>query len=281
MIIAHESITTEEVKDWQGLHLLHFHGSTCSQKVRLMLGELGVDWESHPVSLMKSENSTPWFLGINPRGVVPVLVHDGVVHVESNDIITYLDSTFSKPRQSYFFEQSDPLAEEAQQLLDKEDELHIDLRTLTIQFGPLKIKTEKEIDAQDKNGAADAQRDHEVHWWRDKLANGISDAETRESCARFAALFDELDQRLATRSWLMGDDVSIVDISLFTNIQRLVNLGYPLQHHSRLHEYYQRLTARPAFETELSQKTTKMAKKVFRTVRFFNGLKGKRIEKFV
>lgn len=39
---------------------------------------------------MKHEHASPWYLGINPRGVVPV--RDGVVHVESNDILAYLDA---------------------------------------------------------------------------------------------------------------------------------------------------------------------------------------------
>jgi glutathione S-transferase len=39
---------------------------------------------------VKHEHASPWYLGINPRGVVPV--RDGVVHVESNDILAYLDA---------------------------------------------------------------------------------------------------------------------------------------------------------------------------------------------
>jgi glutathione S-transferase len=33
-------------------------------------------------------------MGINPRGLVPCLVHDGEVHIESNDIILYLERAF-------------------------------------------------------------------------------------------------------------------------------------------------------------------------------------------
>ena len=84
MIIPSDKVTTREALDWEGLHLMHFQGSTCSQKVRLMLGELGLNYQSHPVNLLKQENATPRFLGINPRGVVPVLVHDGVVHAASS-----------------------------------------------------------------------------------------------------------------------------------------------------------------------------------------------------
>lgn len=279
MIIPANEVTTTEVQAWKGLHLLHFQGSTCSQKVRLMLGELEQEWTSHPVNLIKQENSTPWFLGINPRGVVPVLVHDGVVHVESNDIITYLDATFSKPGNSYFFDTSDALASEAQQLLDLEDSLHMELRLLTIQFGPLSLKSKDSIDAQEKNGNFDAKRAHEVEWWREKAENGISDSETCAAARSFSAAFDQLDKRLAEQPWIMGDKISIIDVSWFPNIQRLINMGYPLSRHANLSTYYQRLIARPAFKAELGHPGSRIGKLLFGGIKLANRLKGKSIEK--
>ena len=92
-----KEIRTREVLDWKGLHLLHFAGSSCSQKTRIFLNLKGVAWESHPVNLAAQKNYTPWFLGINPRGLVPVLVHDGRVIIESNDILAYLEEIFPEP----------------------------------------------------------------------------------------------------------------------------------------------------------------------------------------
>lgn len=39
MQLSDEAVTTQEVKSWQGIHLLHFQGSSCSQKVRIFLAE--------------------------------------------------------------------------------------------------------------------------------------------------------------------------------------------------------------------------------------------------
>ena len=36
-----------------------------------------VNWESHIVDISKKQNNDEWFLGINPRGLLPVLIHDG------------------------------------------------------------------------------------------------------------------------------------------------------------------------------------------------------------
>ena len=92
-----DDIRTKEVLEWRGINLLHFSGSSCSQKTRIFLNLKGIDWISHPVNLAAGENYSDWFLGINPRGLVPVLVDDGDVHIESNDIIQYLEKKFPLP----------------------------------------------------------------------------------------------------------------------------------------------------------------------------------------
>ena len=89
--------SAREVLAWQGVHLLHFRGSSCSQKTRIFLNLKGIDWVSHHVDLARQANYEPWFLGINPRGLVPVLVHDGVVHIESNDILAHQEEAFPAP----------------------------------------------------------------------------------------------------------------------------------------------------------------------------------------
>src|SRR5262249_49353180 len=114
---------------WKGVHVLHFVGSSCSQKLRVFLNLKGIPWESHHVDLPANENFRPWFLGINPRGLVPVLVHDGAVHIESNDIITYLEKTFPTPNLIPAGHE-----DEIAGLLRHEDDLHLDLRTLSFRF---------------------------------------------------------------------------------------------------------------------------------------------------
>ena len=49
-------IKTREVLDWKGVHVLHFMGSSCSQKLRIFLNLKGIKWESHLVDLFANEN---------------------------------------------------------------------------------------------------------------------------------------------------------------------------------------------------------------------------------
>ena len=76
--------TNESVKSMQGLHLFHSGVSNCSMRVRLALEEKGLPWQSHHLNLMQKEHITEDYFGINPNGLVPSLVHDGVVIIESD-----------------------------------------------------------------------------------------------------------------------------------------------------------------------------------------------------
>ncbi len=251
MILPGDQVTTAEVRDWKGLHLLHFQSSTCSQKVRILLREKGLPWTSHPVDLARHQHVTPWFLGINPRGVVPVLVHDGVVHVESNDILAYLDALPSDAAPYFPRDAEERAAVDADLAL--EDSLHMDLRTLTMGFlmpRRLAMKSEATLERWEREGRADPKRALEVKWWRDYAREGISAERARASVAAHREVFEKLDRRLTTHPWLLGDRPSVLDLSWFITTLRLGHAGYPLDAHPHLADWHARLASRPAFAEE-------------------------------
>jgi glutathione S-transferase len=63
----------------------------------MVLAEKGLDWTSHHVDLGKAEHATEAYRRVNPNGVVPALVHDGTIVIESSDIMEYLDECFPDP----------------------------------------------------------------------------------------------------------------------------------------------------------------------------------------
>ena len=75
------------------LELYHNALSSCSQKVRIVLGEKGLDWKSHDIDLQGGQHD-PEYVTLNPNHVVPTLVHDGRVLIESTLINEYLDDAF-------------------------------------------------------------------------------------------------------------------------------------------------------------------------------------------
>ncbi len=71
-------------------------------KIRLLLNQLGIDYERVNVDILNKESRTPEFLKINPNGRTPVLYHDGKYLAESNAILGYLASdTHFLPKGKY------------------------------------------------------------------------------------------------------------------------------------------------------------------------------------
>jgi len=73
------------------MRLHDFTGSGNGHKARLLLSNLGRDYELVEHDILKNETHTPEFLKLNPNGKIPVLeLEDGRCLPESNAIIWYL-----------------------------------------------------------------------------------------------------------------------------------------------------------------------------------------------
>jgi glutathione S-transferase len=255
--LAIDDIRTREVLEWQGTHLLHFPMSSCSAKTRIFLNLKQAAWTSHPIDLARSENVSEWFLGINPRGLVPVLVHDGEVHIESNDILLRLEALFPHPCLI-------PGASAATigEMLRHEDELHLDLRNLSLRFvfnPPAPPKNAEVLARYAQSGSGtvgglpDAAKAEQIEYWRNYAAYGVPDDTVREAAARFRRAFDDLDRRLTRGAYLLGDSLTVLDIAWFIYVDRLTLAGYPVERlHPALGAWFEGLRARPEFAREVT-----------------------------
>ena len=254
--LADEDVKTREVLGWKGLHLFHYAMSSCSQKLRIFLNLKKVAWEPHEVDLLHNENINDWFLGINPRGLVPVLVHDGAVHIESNDILLYLEKLIPEPPLI-------PRAAETEmaEMLHKEDDLHLDFRALSFRFlfnPPTTPKTPDVIERYGNagsgtvDGVADEGKAREIRFWKNYAVEGITDATVQAAVAKFRAAFDDLEKRLETQTYLLGQRISLLDIAWFIYVNRLTVAGYPFARlHPRLAAWFAAFQARPEFASEI------------------------------
>jgi glutathione S-transferase len=255
--LANEDIKTREVLDWKGLHVFHFPFSSCSQKLRIFLALKGVEWDSHLIDLMGNENLQEFFLGINPRGLLPVIVHDGDVHIESNDILTYLEGVYPEPR--LIPEGSE---NEVAELLRHEDEMHLDLRALSFRFvfnPPHAPKSEEDLKVYANtgsgtvNGQKDGRVDVEIDFWENIAEHGITDEVAQAAAAKFRKMFGELDSRLDGKDYVLGDTLSVLDIAWFIYANRLTLAGYPIAKlHPNMGAWYARMEAMPEIEKEIT-----------------------------
>jgi len=245
--LSASDIRSRDILQWRGLHILHGRMSSCSQKLRIFLNLKGIDWQGHELNLSENETYSDWFLGINPRGLVPVLVHDGEVHIESNDIITLLEQAFPEPR-LIPANRTDEIA----RLLEQEDDLHLDLRTLSFRFvfGRTGSNKSPELLAKYKysggtiNGAEnDESRDKELQFYQRLADEGLSDDMACAAALRFQAAFDSFESNMTAGPYLLGETLTIIDIAWFVYASRLVLGGYPFARlHPNLDAWRRRLT---------------------------------------
>jgi len=196
-------------------------------------------------------------MGINPRGLVPALVHDGNVIIESNDILEYLEHKFPEPALI-----PNDQADRLHAMLKQEDDLHLDIRALTMRFvfpSFLTKRPEKEIAAYETLGSGtvggdvDPHRDVEAQFWRDMNTHGkITDAQAKRAFDRFAAVLGSFDEALTHSTYMVGANVSLVDIAWYIYARRLLSAGYHL--HTRqpaVGAWFDRLHRNPDFREEV------------------------------
>ncbi len=254
--LAEEDIRTTEVLDWAGIHLLHARGSSCSQKVRIYLNLKKIPWTSHEIDLKSADNNGAWYLGINPRGLVPCLVHDGAVHIESNDIIEYLERQFPEPRLI-----PAKWGETIDEMLRHENDLHLDLRVLTFRYViPTTSGQMKKGDALERlrrhngtiNGTPDPKLAQEIAFWESANTAGISDDQVAGSVERFRTALTKLEDVLRRSDYCIGTALSVVDIAWYVYVNRLLLAEYPLfDYHPSVMKWYRRMDAREAFHAEV------------------------------
>ena len=247
-------IKTEEILDWKGIHLFHFSGSACSQKLRIFFNIKKINWNSHVINLIKQEQFSEWFLGINPRGLVPTLVHDGDVHIESNEIMAYLDDVY-KDNKLFPID----LIDEINKDLAFEDSLHHDLRRLTFRYiipHALGKKNPSTIDAKEQfegtiQGKADENKSKEILFWKNHYQNGITDDEIIESANKFKNIYEDFDITLKNQKYLKGDEFTVVDLAWYVSTKRLAMAGIPIGKYKNVQKWFSNLDNDANFKKEI------------------------------
>ena len=197
----------------------------------------------------------PGSSGINPRGLVPVLVHDGAVHIENDDIIQYLEQKFPTPKLIPAGHEN-----EVAGLLKHEDDLHLDLRTLSFRFEIESTRASQACgDARElcrewhrHLRAKDRDKEIQIEFWQRAAKEGFTDERARASAQKFRVAFDALEQRLAQHPYLMGDKVPGARHRLVHLRPPAVagdNLVYAVP---RVATWMEKLRASPEFATEIA-----------------------------
>ncbi len=235
--------------------LYHFDASVCSEKVRMVLFEKGLDWENRSVDLFKGEQFDPSYLKLNPKAVVPTLIHDGKVLNDSTLIAEYIDEVWPQPA----LRPADACERLYMRSYAKacDEGLHQGIACLSYasMFRERLLKQNKTHDEMLKHYARiiDLER-------RDRQVTVYEQADKAphvyRAVAAYEKTFGKIEKVLADgRTWLCGGMFSLAEINLVTYFARLewmnlLDIWLTERPHTRA--WYDRIKARPCFKAEIA-----------------------------
>jgi glutathione S-transferase len=235
------------------VELYHFWSSVCSVRCRMALEEKGVPWISRYIDLFKFDQMQPEYLAINPKGVVPTLVHDGEPIRESSVINEYIDSAFAGPPLTPADSLGAARMREFVSLCDEGFSAIVKLTMVKYILPKLRNRwSDDELRRQAELRPTKFYQD--VHG---RAVRGeITGQELGAARATIDELLDHLERTLAPGLWIVGDQFSLADISIAPYMFRLAAMGADLfwsrQRRSYVNAWYENLAARPAFKAAVS-----------------------------
>jgi glutathione S-transferase len=234
------------------LTLYHHNISVCAQKVRLALDEKRIPWEGREVDLMKQQHLTPEFLKINPRGLVPVLVHEGVPINESTVILEYIEDVFSQIR----LRPDTPLGAARMRVWTKvpDEGLHIACASITYaaafvhQLRDHHDKSEWEARLAKLPDQARAARQRQI------LEHEFDAPFVKDAVLLHDKVLREMETTLSDRIWLAGSDFTLADIAIIPYVTRLDRLGLQGMWANRpaVTRWFEAVQARPSFASAIT-----------------------------
>lgn len=211
-----------------GVVLFHFSPSLCSQKVRLVLAEKGVEYESRLVNIgPPMENYQPAYVRLNPRAVIPTLVVNGEIITDSLRIMHEIDRRFAGA--ALLPEPDDPALAMVERLLRLQNEFAFREHAYGTLTGFLRLATrvsmkwrirklERMKRADPDLGAAYDRKIADVAGWNVTMRDR---AEVDELDRRAEALLDELEEALTSTEFLASDRYSLADAAWTVIVSRL------------------------------------------------------------
>ena len=246
--------------------LYELGNSVCCQKVRIVLCEKGLDWQSVEVNLFRSEQYQPDYLKLNPKGVVPTVVHDGQAIIESTLICEYLDDTYPEPPLS----PADPLLRSRMRLWSKAVDEGLHEGVTDISFSAMfrermKNMPEELREARFRNIGDPRRRDR----FKSTYELGERSPFVLYAVGAYEKAFTMLEATLADGGpWILGDSPTLADINLMPYVARLNYLGLLgiwTAERPRVLDWWQQVQGWPSFVAGLSEPVTETEIEEMRT----------------
>jgi len=236
------------------IELYHNDMSSCAQKVRLTLAEKGLEWSGHHLDLRKGPQLDPEYLKLNPMGVVPTLIDNGEVIIESTLILEYLDEVYPNPP----LRPTSAVDKVRMRMWTKQlDEgLHAATGTLStcIAFRHQHFDTKPTPELREAFYAKIPDPVKRARQ-RDVIENGMASEFLPGAARRFRKIYDDMEAALGQSSWLVGENYSLADIAYTPYLTRFEHLQLlaVLETRPHLANWYDRIKARPNYAVGIGE----------------------------
>jgi len=247
------------------LVLYEFGNSVCCQKVRQVLCEKGLSWEARQVDLFHHQQYDPAYLKLNPKGVVPTLVHGDTRVIESTLICEYLDETFPEPRLV-----PGTAAERARmRLWSKAVDEGLHEGVTEISFSAmfrerLKDAPESQRQIRFRNIGDPRRRDRFVSTYE----LGVESPFVLWAIAAYERAFKTMDGELAEGGeWLVGNAFSLADVNLVPYLARLeylTLLDVWIEDRPQVRAWWERVKSRASFKAAIADPLTQVEREKMR-----------------
>ena len=246
------------------LELYHNINSVCAQKVRIALKEKGQDAREHLLTLRGDQNE-PDYLKLNPNGVVPTLVHDGMPIGESSLILYYIDEFFPDP----------PLMPKAalprfhvrmyNKLVDEYVHNSCTILTFATAFRPNFLKLPREAWLAEIDKAPLKRR---AEYKRSVIEHGLESEFVRDALAQHQKLLSWMADSLARGPYLAGDSFSNAECAVIPYILRLelLKLDRLWADNPAITDWWARMRARPSVKAAIFDRMTEKDWAPFKTL---------------
>ena len=233
------------------LELYYFPTATCGYKARLTLAEKAVDFTHHVLDRDAGDLVTPAYLKLNPNAVVPTMVHNGDVLIESSIIMVYTDTAFEGPA----LQPRSALGRARVAAWLKRADDHYLPALGAVTYGLFRRKdilrkTPEELETYYRE-IPDPERRAQR---REVVEKGIRAAKVRDGFLTLDQMLAAMEADLATTAFLAGPDYGLADAALTPFVSRLGELGMGWMWDNRPHvsHWWASVQDRPSFDTVFS-----------------------------
>lgn len=228
------------------IELYHAGMSVCSEKVRILLAERDTPFVSHALDLRAGDQQKPEYMKLNPSAVVPTIVHDGNVVIESNIILEYLAEILPGPS----LVTSSALGRTRMRLWTKQLDEQLHQLTSVISFAigfryQLLAKPREEALTVLRRIPDSFRRERQI----DIYEKGVDSSHFAPAIMRFDKMLADMEKSLADAPWLAGADYSLADIAFTPYVNRLdqLQLAHMWADRRNVAKWFAAAKARPSY----------------------------------